>query len=250
LNFVSWGKSDGQASFAAPQGVVTWLNETSNAKGVHHSEQPEVTEASLASVDLVLLQDMSGWEFSDEEARVFKEWVQAGGAVMALSGYGTDGLQVASTNRLVSFAGHKFLSLSESGQTSTSIGECGYSLGTTDRQGGFDLYHEISYGVEAVGAFQGRAISGQGDIVAQEDGQVLAMAKTVEEGRVFLFHDVWISYSDKWQMEAPAECMDNDACENVSPQVTYQIPQLWFNAFRWLVPDATCFELHDDSIKG
>jgi hypothetical protein len=65
---------------------------------------------------------------------------------------------------------------------------------------------------------------------------------------VFLFHDEWVSYRTEWAKSAPAECIQNLACADASPDTTYQVSQFWFNSIKWLVPEATCFEIQDDSV--
>ena len=43
------------------------------------------------------------------------------------------------------------------------------------------------------------------------------------------------------------ECLQNSQCADASPATTYQIPQFWFNSFRWLSPEHECFVIEDDS---
>jgi hypothetical protein len=92
-----------------------------------------------------------------------------------------------------------------------------------------------------VGAFFGRSIQGDGVVVSREAGKVLGMTKEVDDGRVFLFHDDWISYEGVWSQGAPSECAANTECASVSPRTTYQVARLWKNAFDWLVARRDCF---------
>lgn len=251
LSFMSWGSVSTEGIVPGGGGeaaIVSWLNDNSNAVGSHHAAKPAITRDLLHGVDVLLLHDLSTWELSDEDVRVVRDWVSEGGGVFALSGYFTDAAQTAVTNRLLSFAGLRFLTASEGGETSTNVGGCGYCLGVTEKQMGFQMQHPIAYGVDAVGAYLGRAVKGDGDIVAESEGQILAMSRLVQGGRVFLFHDDWIASSDKWQMPVPSGCTENVDCADVSPKTTYQIPQLWYNALRWLSPRASCFYINDESI--
>lgn len=235
LNLLSFGSVAQMGAVPGESGmdaIVHWLNESSTASAVHFAEKPPIDSDLFRNVDVVLLQDMSSWEISDDEAAVFKTWVHEGGSVMALSGYGTDGVQVGVTNRLLSFTGMNFLTAGQDGDTSTNVGACGFCLGTTAQQGGWSKEHPIGFGVETVGAYMGRAIQGEGDVVAQEEGRVLAMAHLAEKGRAFLFHDEWISYVGQWNQDAPAQCLNDLACSEVSPRKTYQVAQLWYNALR------------------
>lgn len=249
LRFMSWGAVATQGAVPGALGmdaIVSWLNDTSTASGEHFAEKPEITRAFLDAYDLVLLQNLSRWEISDEEVWVFRDWVRDGGSAMALSGYEGDTEQVMVTNRLLSFSGMNYVSLSEGGDTSTSLGVCGYCLGTTDRQEGWNPDHPIADGVSAVGAFGGRSIQGMGEIVAQEEGKVLGMTKEVGDGRVFLFHDDWISYQHAWSQTAPGDCVQNSECSSMSPRESYQTSRLWYNAFNWLVGGRECFYLDED----
>lgn len=249
LRFMSWGAVATQGAVPGESGmdaIVAWLNDASTARGDHFADKPEITREFLDAYDLVLLQNLGRWQLTDEEIWTFRDWVHAGGSAMALSGYEGDTAQVMTTNRLLSFSGMNYVSLSEVGDTSTSLGVCGYCLGTTDRQEGWNPEHPIADGVSAVGAFGGRSIQGDGEIVAQEEGKVLGMTKEVELGRVFLFHDDWISYHVTWSQNAPGDCTQNIECSEVSPRGSYQTPRLWYNAFNWLVGGRECFYVGED----
>lgn len=248
LSFVSWGAVAPGGAVPGESGmdaIVSWLNESSTASGVHYQDKPEITPEFMQQFDVVLLQDLSDWDISDEEIDTFKEWVRDGGGVIALSGYTTNVSQVMATNRLLSFSGMNFVSIAEAGDTSTSLGVCSYCLGSTDVQTGWNPEHPIAEGIEAVGAFQGRSIQGDGAIVAEEDGKILAMTTEEEDGRVFLFHDDWVSYHERWSQDAPGECIENDQCFQMSPATTYQVPRFWYNAFDWAVGGRDCFRVDD-----
>lgn len=251
VTLMSWGSVAQMGAVPGQSGmdaIVSWLNEASNASGAHFAQKPEITADFLEAVDVVLLQDLSTWDVSDAELTVFKTWVKEGGGVMALSGYGTDGVQVSATNRLLSFSGMNFVPSSQGALTATYVSECAPCLGTTYQQRGFNPEHPISFGIDALGAFEGRVVSGDGQIVAQIDDQVFAMTKEVGQGRALLFHDEWISYRTEWDKSAPAECAQNLACAEASPDTTYQVAQFWYNSIKWLAPDATCFDIEDESI--
>lgn len=246
LTFMSWGTVAVPAAVPGESGmdaIVSWLNGASSADGEHFAEKPEITPEFLAPYDLILLQNLRGWEISEGEVQVFQDWVRAGGGVMALSGYEGDVAEVLVTNRLLSFTGLNYASMSEAGDTSITLGFCGYCLGSSSRQEGWSAEHPISEGISAVGAFAGRSIHGDGAIVAQEEGKILGMTQEIDAGRVFLFHDDWISYQGAWIQDAPSECTQNTECKFVSPLQVYQVPRLWRNAFKWLAPGRECFQV-------
>lgn len=244
LPFMSWGSVAVQGAVPGEAGldaIVRWFNDSSSARGEHFAKKPEITPEFLASYELVLLQNLASWEISDAEVEVFQSWVREGGSVMALSGYDGDAAQVVVTNRLLSFTGMNYMSSSESGDTSTTLGVCGYCLGSASRQEGWNADHPIAQGISAVGAFGGRPIQGEGAIVAQEGGKFLGMTKELEGGRVFLFHDDWISYQGVWSNDAPGECSENSECANATSKSAFQVPLFWKNAFDWLVGGRECF---------
>ena len=252
LQIMSWGTVGRYGSVPGEDGqdaIVSWLNERSNAVAEHVIQPTSITPEFLEPFDIILLQNLNDWEFSHEELLVFEDWVRAGGGVFALAGYMSDGAdEVVPTNELLSFSGMKFNALNTSGDTSTSLGVCGYCLGTTYKQGGFNSEHPIAQGVTAVGAFQGRSIGGDGELVASEADVIFGMSKQVDQGRVFLFHDEWITYNSQWTSGTISGCEANNECSGMSPRETYQVAQLWYNSLRWLAPKASCFDLRDDSI--
>lgn len=246
LTFMSWGAVAVQGAVPGESGrdaIVSWLDDASSAEGEHFLEKPEITPEFLARYDLVLLQNLGAWEITEGEVQAFQDWVRAGGGVMSLSGYEGDAEQVIVTNRLLSFTGINYANMSEAGDTSITLGVCGYCLGSTSRQEGWSAEHPISEGISAVGAFAGRSIHGEGAIVAQEEGKVLGMTQEIDSGRVFLFHDDWISYHGVWSQGAPSECTQNSECKDASPREAYQVPRLWRNAFNWLAPGRECFHV-------
>ena len=252
LSLMSWGAVGERSSLVGEGGedaIVSWLNDSSNAASVHFEQKPEITEEFLSNYQVIVLQNMQAWTFTQDELDVFETWVRGGGGVFSLSGFRTDGEELATTNQLLSFTGLNYASSSAANDTSTNLGECGYCLGTTDQQEGFNESHAISLGVTAVGAYAGHAILGDGDVVAQEEGKNLAVAKTVDSGRVFLFHDNWIGERSLWNAPMIASCQENPQCSTVSPRDSYQIAQLWYNAVRWLTPKDGCFRIEDEAVQ-
>src|SRR5690606_3998039 len=97
----------------------------------------------------------------------------------------------------------------------------------------------------AVGAFGGRSIGGSGAVVAQEQGKILGMTAEIGEGRVFFFHDDWVTYQVLWSQQAPSACSENAECSSVSPTTTFQMSRFWFNSFRFLSGGRECFQVDD-----
>lgn len=247
LRLMSWGSpasggvAPGQSGLDA---MVHFLNEKSSASAVHMAAQVPITEQLLSSYDVVLLQNISAWVLSESEVATFSRWIKAGGAVVALSGY-EQSYDVQVSNRLLSFSGLSFAVTAP--DTALALGDCGYCLGSSRRITGFDPAHPISEGMSAVGSFMGRSIQGDGQVVISEAGLALAVAKEIEQGRVFLFHDDWITYVAQWTGEMQLSCTTNPTCAEESPELSYQVAHFWFNALSWLVPSASeCFVIEGD----
>lgn len=217
--------------------IASWLQEHSDTYAQHHALKPELTQQLLRDFDVVLLQDLYGFNWETAELDAFEAWVRAGGGVISLSGFSEDAEGVLPRNELLSFSG---LSYSTVVDTALSLSQCGYCLGTTYVQAGFVAGHPIADSVDAVGAFMGRSIFGEGELVAAEEGLQLGVTKEVDAGRVFAFHDDWVAHVVAWDQPAPLVCEENQACAEVSIGSTYQIAQFWINSLRWAASDPSC----------
>lgn len=241
---------DGQDAISA------WLNENSTGTAEYFSTEPEISSELLSQFDAILLQDLTGWQFSGEELAAFEAWVRAGGGVMALQGYREQPVEVEATNTLLGFSGMQYAGVNGSGDislTAENADGCAYCLGNSDRQGGFDPSHPISANVTTVGAFHGRSIDpgDAGQVVAVWDGLVAGATVQVDAGRVFLFHDEWVTYNSQWNgttLNTDCRVDMNDSCYPVHPTTSFQIPQFWYNSLKWITGDAACFEIDDDTI--
>ncbi len=251
LSLMSWGAM-GQWGAVPGEGgedaIVAWLNQKSSIQAEHFKDQPEITAEFLAGYDLILLQDLSRWSLSQIELDLFESWVREGGGVFALSGYEKISPEKDQTNALLSFSAMNYVGQSETWDTASVLGACAYCLSSTYQQAGFIPDHPIAQGVRSVGAFRGRSIRGDGEVVAKDGVKNLAMSKSIDKGRLFLFHDDWISFRELWTAPALSSCVDNMECRGISPASTYQIPQFWSNALRWLAADPSCFILDDPAI--
>lgn len=243
LRLMSLGTTASSGAVPGANGLdalVDWFNRTTNAKAVHFPEPLPLSEELLGQYDVLLLQNLSNFRITPADVDVLAAWVRGGGAVVALSGFDGDGRDVTATNQLLSFSGLGFSVAAP--DTALSLGDCGYCLGTSLKMAGFEPTHPISQGVTAIGSFLGRAVLGEGEAVLTEGGVQLAVAKQIEHGRVFLFHDDWVSYVPQWSGQVVVSCENNPSCSEMSPAQSYQVGQFWFNVVRWSAPDATCFE--------
>jgi hypothetical protein len=257
----SYGATPGADGTAS---METWLNDNSNGDAATILNKPTLNEEFLSQYDVVILQALENaegagqqWQFSAEELAAFEAWVRAGGGVVALTGYGGLPDEVTPTNQLLTFSGLQYAGLSGPGDTmnpGTCPDECCYCNGNSIPSTGWDANHPISANVTAVGAFYGRSITvpANGAVVAQAGGVVLGATVEVDMGRVFMFHDEWVTYNSQWTgADITDDCRTTDpnhSCYNRHPLNDYQVPQFWYNAIRW-VSNRECFDADDPLVE-
>lgn len=220
--------------------------------------ETDITADLLGNYDVIILQALEAreggpyWSFSSAEVSAFEAWVRAGGAVIALTGYGGQPQEVDPTNELLAFTGMSFNTDDAFG---TCPDNCCYCAGSSVPVHGWNADHPIAANITAVGAFHGRTISpGDAVLVASEGSAVYGAAKAVDAGRVFLFFDEWVTYSSQWSQAAGAggftpdtSCSDpNNVCNGRTPAAGYQVPQFWYNALKWASNNETCFDFTSD----
>ncbi len=260
ISIATWGALGTYGAVPGMDGqdaVVAWLNANSTGDAEYFPTKPVVTEDYLKAFDVILIQDISKWAaFSAEESAAFEAWVRAGGGVITLNGYSADGNEMANVNGLLAFAGLSYVPSSDTAnemQRMTKLGTCADCYGSAVPQAGWVATHPISANMQQVGAFHGRAVMG-GTPVAEEFGAVLGATAEVELGRVFMFHDEWVTYNSQWTGTGlPTDCRDpnysaNGLCSLEHPIEQYTIPQFWFNSILWTSGDPECFVIEDDTI--
>lgn len=233
--------------------ITTWLNEYSTGEAEYFAKKPAITAEALASYQIIILQNLNGWTFSADEKAAFEAWIRAGGGVVSLAGYSDQPTEAAPTNDLLAFSGLSYVGLSGAGDISTSPKEaCSYCLGNSDAQGGWEPAHPISANITAVGALWGRSVSADaGETVATWDGKRAGATVDVDAGRVFLFHDEWVTYNSQWNGASLAQdcrTSGDQACMSAHPTLSYQIPQFWYNTIKWLAHEPSCFDIRDMTI--
>lgn len=147
--------------------------------------------------------------FTDAEVSAFQAWVHAGGGVMTTAGYTHDeGAEVANVNRLLASVG------------------MGYSV-TRLGLGGFVTRwepHPVTSGVRNILTENGLEPEGTGMTIALgTNGQVALQVAQVDQGRVVVWGDEWITYDSEWQ--------------DVGDQ---QVELFWLNILKWLSPPNEC----------
>jgi hypothetical protein len=193
--------------------------------------------------------------------------MEKGGAILAMTGYeSSNTYEIAPTNQLLAFSGIQVAAddLFGSGAAqfynctspcpSAATKVCCKCWGTTLEILGWDATHPASANIKSIPVRRGRSIvsPADGQVVATQDGKVMAVAKQVGAGRVFVFGDEWVSYTSQWGTSVTAttdpDCVDPATAKPMSAATRFQVPQFWYNVIRWLQPDLTCFKVDDSSI--
>lgn len=233
--------------------ITAWLNANSTGTADYSATKPAITAEYLAPYDVIVIQDLSAWAaFTADELAVFNAWLSAGGGVISLNGYSANGLEMNNVNALLAASGMSYVPNSDTFGNNTGV-TCAYCYGNSVPQGGWTA-HPISANITYVGAFHGRSITpGDAEVVAQSAEGVVAAAKQVGEGRVFMFHDEWVTYNSQWTGEGitgseSCKVDPNNMCYMVGPANDYQSAQFWYNAIKWASGDIECFRIEDPTI--
>ena len=195
--FADWvmGKSDNGTTHLTPAG-----------------QDPELTVALLAPYHVIVVQDASVLDaFSQAEIDAVNGWVNAGGGLMTLIGYG-DATERVNVNSLLAPMGLSYGDAQILGGSPTVPVDDTWAT------------HPIAEEVTSIGMDNGYPVvdSGGGLVIAEEQGQVIGVAKAVGLGKVFVWGDEWITYNSEW----------------VDPR--YQVERFWLNSINWLTPQEQC----------
>jgi hypothetical protein len=236
----------------------TYLNTKSNARMTLLTNRVTLTPDLLASYDVLILQALEDseyigfWSYSQAEINTLAEWVRAGNGLIVLTGYGSVADEVNPDNQLLSFAGITY------GKTDTFTACPDNYCYCTDSSIPFAGWQSRSFICAnmiasngqpgEVGVFHGRSITckdtaeGPCQIVATDpQGGIVGVGKTIGKGRVFVWGDEWVTYTSQWggTNSHGADCNGHTASE------IYDVPQFWYNVIRWVLPDASCFNIAD-----
>jgi hypothetical protein len=200
---------------------VTWLNERSPQGAVTLDDQV-LTAELLAPFHIIVvlhvdtkaasstnLTAAAHHAFSEEEAGVFKAWVEQGGGAMTTIGYSSDeAAEVVNVNHLLAGVG------------------MGYSATRLDLNGYVESFepHPVTDGVSRILIDNGVEPQGHGTVLARGEGDRVALdVAEVGAGRVIVWGDEWITYDSEW-----ADVEDQ------------QVELFWLNILKWLSPPHEC----------
>jgi len=227
-----------------------------------------ITALDLSQYDVIILQALEDseytnlWSYNTADAAALRDWIHdKGGGLIIMSGYGGNTSEVQPINQLLqgsdNWSGITYNTDDTFNSCPDNMCYCANSSvgfsGWTTNYADFD---QITHDLKKVGVFHGRSINCSGS-----DCQVFAkdttwgnvgVAKKYGNGRVFAWSDEWVTYTSQWGL-APVP-VGNDPlgyddpvtyaqCVGYTPMTSYNVPQFWYNAFRWLVPGNTCFTI-------
>lgn len=262
IKVATWGALGAYGAVPGMDGtdaITAWLNSNSTGEADYFATKPAITAEFLAAYDVIILQDLSGWPaFTPDEIAAFDAWISTargelpGGGVISLNGYSANGSEMTNVNTLLASTGMSYVPNSDTSGNNTGV-MCAYCYGNSVPQAGW-TDHPITLNLTQVGAFHGRSITpGDAQIVAQTADGVVGAAKQMGAGRVFMFHDEWVTYNSQWTGEGitgAESCHDdpNNTCYGHGPAEQYSSAQFWYNSLIWAASDPTCFEIEDPNI--
>jgi hypothetical protein len=256
------GSSDNTDAFQA------FMN--SNTKGTATMDMVTtfrpITASDLSNYDVVILQglytnvyDPNGiWSYTSADATALYDWVSdQGGALIAMSGYFSDNaVETQPLNQLMAPFGITFDS--DTTYTSSDCPNppdlCYCAYGSIPFDTWTDAVPDITKNLQKVGVFMGRSITCTGSDcqVVATDGvdnnaqtNIVGVAKTVGNGRVFAWGDEWVTYTSQWGLTPDPQYDDATTyaqCVGYTPMTSYTVPQFWYNVFRW-VAQTSCLTI-------
>jgi hypothetical protein len=229
---------------------------------VLQSKKPfALTADFLNQYDVLILQALEDgeyggndnvWTFSQDEINALSDWVNNGGGLITMTGYGGNPDETKSTNQLLSFTGISYNT--DDIFTQCPDNKC-YCRNSSLAFGGWandpPLTSNLDSNTKQVGVFHGRSINcsdcqvmGTTNINGKDTK--VAVHKEIGKGRVFVFGDEWVTYTSQWKGD-PQYTSAQD-CAGETADKRYNVPQFWYNVFRWVSGDSVCFKIDDPQI--
>jgi hypothetical protein len=239
---------------------VTWLNDNSSAAVDLHIIKPTLSMDFLLNYDVIILQALEDdeygalWTFTADEAAALAQWVEAGGGLITLMGYGADAHEVEPTNFLLQFAN---IAYNRDDPFTTCPDNLCYCWGNSISVVGLDPSHPVSANISLLPLFHGRSIDApDGTVIGQSDGIVYAVGQQVGNGRIFAFADEWVTYTSQWlgtgqtqEINTYDPCYDETNGWMMTADKVFQVAQFWYNAILWAAPLMECeFRIEDPNI--
>ena len=195
----------GQPGTLASSSFQAWLEVRGTSVTRLGLDAAPLTLAMLQAFDVVVL-DRLQRDYTPGEADALRQFVEAGGGVMAMTGYTGGGEDYARPNTLLAPFGLEYLAGLHNGPVTQWE------------------THPVSMGIASVtfaGGYLIRDTTGGATVVARLAGGVAGVAREQGQGRVFVWGDEWIQFDSEW---------------STMPMIA----QLWTNLFSWLGPRDRC----------
>ncbi|WP_437672010.1 hypothetical protein [Sorangium sp. So ce131] len=191
-----------------------WLDERST-NGAVDLNDAELTPEELSKHQVIIIQDVSGIgrSYSPSEVEALAAWIEDGGGLMTLIGYG-DPDERENVNTLL-----EPLGVGYDREQILARGQGGSTIPITEWSGS----HPVLAGIERVGVDNGYPVIGEGTTLATGDGHDVLKALESGKGRVLVWGDEWITYNSEW-VDHP----------------DYQVERFWLNAIKWMTPANEC----------
>ena len=223
-----------------------------------------ITELDLSKYDLVILQALYNqkpynpasdlWGYNDADAAALRDWVKnSGGAVVTMSGYFSDtAVEIQPLNQLLAGSDHWSGIAYNGDDTFVSCPDnmcycTDSSIPFDNWQTNYADYPALTHDLKKVGVFHGRSVSCSGSdcqVFAKDPSAgIVGVAKIVGKGRLYAWGDEWVTYTSQWGLTDTQWDTQHSECSGYTAKTAYNVPQFWYNAFRWLVPSNTCFTI-------
>jgi hypothetical protein len=284
MNLASFGerasKSYGTGSDGQPSSTTafdTWLTEKSSANVTMVTSKPAITAEYLADFDVIILQDLRTWTFTQTERDALATWVNEGGGLISLNGYenNTDD-EVTATNAVIGFTGMSYNGGTHDGSVPMDrcpadawkqicpLGnsDCSYCWGNTIPILDWDTSHPVSKDIHAIGALMGRSINiGDGTVVARFENKPVAASKDIGSGKFFAWCDEWVTYTSQWSggkvnLDLKPEQLQYEPCYDSvngywrTADHVLQSKQFWYNVIHYVAPPTECdFVINEPEVK-
>lgn len=173
-----------------------WLEARSDIPVTHIGARDELAPETFSSLQVVIVGNMTervGNPYSSAELASLESFVtERGGGVMSLAGYTANETAMEPTVELMGFTGMGYA------YQGTGPGILGQGAPPVRITGISAPDHPTVDGVDAVGVYFGYPVTGDGEVIFEQEDYVLAMAKQVGNGRAFAFADEWITQDRLW----------------------------------------------------
>jgi hypothetical protein len=195
------------------------------------------------------------WTFTDDEVKALSEWVNNGGGLISLSGYGSQSQEVDPLNQLMAPFGIFYQPSPDIFIQSDCTNNMCYCADGSIPFGGWNtsdspLVDNLNSTNHQVGVFWGRPITCADCQVmgTWQTNTLVGVHKQVGKGRVLAWADEWVTYTSQWKGDPTYQSQVQ--CAGFTADKLYDVPQFWYNVFRWVAGDAAaCFIIDDTAVQ-